>query len=148
MKVLLGLVAATQGSVISRPGLSVGYMPQRISLHPTLPLTVQRFLSLSKVGTVAAIMAALELLKIEHLREQQIATVSGGELQRILLARALLGNPKLLILDEPAQGVDLAGQAELYQLIGQIRDQNDCGVLMISHDLHLVMSATDEVVWP
>ena len=146
VRVLLGLVAATQGSVISRPGLSVGYMPQRISLHPTLPLTVQRFLSLSKVGTEAAIRAALELLKIEHLREQQIATVSGGELQRILLARALLGNPKLLILDEPAQGVDLAGQAELYQLIGQIRDQNDCGVLMISHDLHLVMSATDEVV--
>ena len=146
VRVLLGLVAATQGSVISQPGLSVGYMPQRISLHPTLPLTVLRFLSLSKVGTEAAIRAALELLKIEHLREQQIATVSGGELQRILLARALLGNPKLLILDEPAQGVDLAGQAELYQLIGQIRDQNGCGVLMISHDLHLVMSATDEVV--
>jgi len=146
VRVLLGLVAATQGYVISQPGLSVGYVPQRISLHPTLPLTVLRFLSLSKVGTEAAIRAALELLKIEHLREQQIATVSGGELQRILLARALLGNPKLLILDEPAQGVDLAGQAELYQLIGQIRDQNGCGVLMISHDLHLVMSATDEVV--
>jgi zinc transport system ATP-binding protein len=146
VRVLLGLVPATQGSVISQAGLSVGYMPQRISLHPTLPLTVLRFLSLSKVGTEAAIDAALELLNIEHLRKQQIATVSGGELQRILLARALLGNPQLLILDEPAQGVDLAGQAELYQLIGEIRDQNGCGVLMISHDLHLVMSATDEVV--
>ena len=93
VRVLLGLVAATQGSVISQPELRVGYMPQRISLHPTLPLTVLRFLSLSKVGTKAAIRAALELLKIEHLREQQIAAVSGGELQRILLARALLGNP-------------------------------------------------------
>ena len=83
---------------------------------------------------------------IEHLQDQQLSTVSGGELQRVLLARAMLGEPQLLILDEPAQGVDLAGQAELYRLIGEIRDRSGCGVLMISHDLHLVMSATDEVV--
>ena len=146
VRVLLGLVVAEEGSVTRQPDLTVGYMPQRINLHPTLPLTVLRFLRLSKAGTDSAIASALGMLCIEHLRDQQIATVSGGELQRILLARAMLGNPRLLILDEPAQGVDIAGQAELYQLIGEIRDRSGCGVLMISHDLHLVMSATDEVV--
>jgi zinc transport system ATP-binding protein len=146
VRVLLGLIDVQQGTVARKAGLTVGYMPQRIALHPALPLTVMRFLSLSQRATESAITAALTVLRIEHLQDQQLATVSGGELQRVLLARAMLGEPQLLILDEPAQGVDLAGQAELYRLIGEIRDRSGCGVLMISHDLHLVMSATDEVV--
>jgi zinc transport system ATP-binding protein len=146
VRVLLGLIDVQQGTVARKAGLTVGYMPQRIALHPALPLTVMRFLSLSQRATESAIDAALTVLRIEHLQDQQLATVSGGELQRVLLARAMLGEPQLLILDEPAQGVDLAGQAELYRLIGEIRDRSGCGVLMISHDLHLVMSATDEVV--
>jgi len=146
VRVLLGLIDVQQGTVARKAGLTVGYMPQRMAMHPALPLTVMRFLSLSQRATEPAIAAALTVLRIEHLQDQQLATVSGGELQRVLLARAMLGEPQLLILDEPAQGVDLAGQAELYRLIGEIRDRSGCGVLMISHDLHLVMSATDEVV--
>ena len=146
VRVLLGLIDVQQGTVARKDGLTVGYMPQRMAMHPALPLTVMRFLSLSQRATEPAIAAALTVLRIEHLQDQQLATVSGGELQRVLLARAMLGEPQLLILDEPAQGVDLAGQAELYRLIGEIRDRSGCGVLMISHDLHLVMSATDEVV--
>lgn len=146
VRVLLGLINVQQGTVARKAGLTVGYMPQRMALHPALPLTVVRFLNLSQRATEPTIAAALTVLRIEHLQDQQLATVSGGELQRVLLARAMLGEPQLLILDEPAQGVDLAGQAELYRLIGEIRDRNGCGVLMISHDLHLVMSATDEVV--
>lgn len=146
VRILLGLLAAGSGSIEKMPGLRIGYMPQRVRLEPTLPITVLRFLQLSRFASEESIAELLQLLRIERLSNQQLVSVSGGELQRVLLARALLGNPHLLILDEPAQGVDIAGQAELYQLIGQIRTARECGVLMISHDLHLVMSATDEVV--
>lgn len=146
VRILLGLLEADTGSIRRREQLKVGYMPQRIALQQHLPISVNRFLALSRRSSSAAIVELLELLKIEHLKSQQLSSVSGGELQRVLLARALLGNPQLLILDEPAQGVDVAGQAELYQLIGDIRTERNCGVLMISHDLHLVMSATDEVI--
>ncbi len=146
VRVLLGLLKADSGVIERAENLTVGYMPQRVSLQQTLPLSVNRFLALSRHGNKSAIGELLGLLNIEHLSNQQLSFVSGGELQRVLLARALLGNPRLLILDEPAQGVDVAGQAELYQLIGDIRTQRNCGVLMISHDLHLVMSSTDEVV--
>ena len=146
VRVLLNLLQADSGTIHRHSELKIGYMPQRVALAQTLPLTVLRFLELSKSGTAADIEELLERLKIRHLAQQQLISVSGGELQRVLFARALLGNPNLLILDEPAQGVDLAGQAELYQLIGEIRSERNCGVLMISHDLHLVMSSTDEVV--
>jgi len=115
-------------------------------IESTLPITVRRFLQLATPSFHDRIDATLQQLEISQLAEQQVISVSGGELQRVLLARALLRNPHLLILDEPAQGVDIAGQAKLYALIGKIRNQNGCGVLMISHDLHLVMSSTDEVV--
>ena len=146
VRVLLNLLAADSGAIHRHPELKIGYMPQKVTLAQTLPLSVLRFLQLSKSGTAAEIVELLKRLKIQHLQQQQLISVSGGELQRVLLARALLGSPNLLILDEPAQGVDLAGQAELYQLIGDIRSERNCGVLMISHDLHLVMSSTDEVV--
>lgn len=146
VRILLGLISADEGRVRRRPGLRIGYMPQRMTVERTLPLTVARFLKLGSGGGQQAMQDTLALLGIARLQDRQLAAVSGGELQRVLLARALSGEPHLLILDEPAQGVDLAGQAELYKLIGNVGVRRGCGVLMISHDLHLVMSSTDEVV--
>lgn len=146
VRIALRLVGADAGSVTHRPGLRIGYMPQRMRVEPTLPITVVRFLTLAENLSTTQLDATLSQLNILHLKNQQLMAISGGEMQRVLLARALLLKPQLLILDEPAQGVDLAGQAELYQLISKISKRDNCGVLMISHDLHLVMSATDEVV--
>lgn len=146
VRILLGLIDADKGQIKRLPGLRIGYMPQRLDVQPTLPLTVARFLKLSQPAPDVDMEALLKRLSIADLQSQQLIAISGGELQRVLLAKALLRKPQLLILDEPAQGVDLAGQAELYQLIGSIRTEQNCGVLMISHDLQLVMSATDEVI--
>ena len=166
IRIALGLMGADRGRVVRRPGMQVGYMPQRMALDPVLPLTVDRFLRLgprrggarytrrAQRGAQTSQQApqprkaqeVLARLGIPHLTERQMLDISGGELQRVLLARALMGRPELLILDEPAQGVDLSGQAELYSLITELAAESGCGVLMISHDLHLVMSATDEVV--
>lgn len=146
VRIALGLLSPDAGTVYHRPGLRIGYMPQRVHVEPTLPITVDRFLQLANHRDRELMSSTLEDLKIGHLGQQQLAGISGGELQRVLLARALLREPELLVLDEPAQGVDLAGQAELYRLISEISDRQGCGVLMISHDLHLVMSSTDEVI--
>tara|TARA_B110000858_G_scaffold198524_1_gene266195 strand:- start:2033 stop:2839 length:807 start_codon:yes stop_codon:yes gene_type:complete len=146
VRIALGLLQPDTGSIYHRPKLRIGYMPQRVHVEATLPLTVNRFLKLANRKDKTLLSNTLKELKIAHLEDQQLTAISGGELQRVLLARALLREPELLILDEPAQGVDLAGQAELYQLISEISDRHGCGVLMISHDLHLVMSSTDEVI--
>lgn len=146
VRIALGLIQADSGSIFHRPSLRIGYMPQKIQVEATLPLTVVRFLQLANRNEPQLLLETLQELKISHLATQQLSAISGGELQRVLLARALLRSPHLLVLDEPAQGVDLAGQAELYQLISEISKAKGCGVLMISHDLHLVMSTTDEVI--
>lgn len=151
VRIALGLLDPDSGTITRREGLRLGYMPQSLHIEPTLPLTVYRFLHLALRGApkslnIAEIEATLDLLKIPHLAAAQLTGLSGGELQRVLLARALLRKPHLLVLDEPAQGVDIAGQAELYSLIDSIAESQGCGVLMISHDLHLVMSSTDEVI--
>ena len=146
VRIALGLIQADSGSLHRSASLRIGYMPQKVQIEATLPLTVIRFLQLANRNDPQLLLETLQELKISHLGRQQLSAISGGELQRVLLARALLRNPQLLVLDEPAQGVDLAGQAELYQLISEISNQKGCGVLMISHDLHLVMSATDEVI--
>lgn len=146
VRIVLGLLEPHTGTVWRKPGLRIGYMPQRLAIEPTLPITVRRFLQLAAPRDSVGIEAALERLKVAHIAGAQLQSISGGELQRVLLARALLRDPQLLVLDEPAQGVDVAGQAELYQLIARISDEQHCGVLMISHDLHLVMSATDQVL--
>lgn len=145
VKVLLGLVRPDVGSVRRSPDLRVGYMPQRLHIDATLPLTLRRFLQLAGADDQAC-RQALEMVGIASLINSPVQGLSGGETQRALLARALLRKPNLLVLDEPVQGVDLVGQEALYQLIGQLRDELGCGVLMVSHDLHLVMAATDEVV--
>jgi zinc transport system ATP-binding protein len=145
LRLLLGLDAPDAGEVRRRPGLRIGYMPQKMHLDPTLPLTTHYFLSLYACHGIRAEEAEARL-GIEYLRDQQVQSLSGGELQRVMLARALLCKPDLLVLDEPVQGVDINGQAELYALISALRRETGCAVLMVSHDLHLVMSATDEVI--
>jgi zinc transport system ATP-binding protein len=146
VRIVLGLLQPDGGEIQRQAALRIGYMPQKIQLESTMPLSVFRFLQLSGCRDESLVEASLDLLRILHLKQRQLVDVSGGELQRVLLARALMPSPDLLVLDEPAQGVDLAGQAELYELISEISNSRGCGVLMISHDLHLVMSATDEVI--
>lgn len=145
-KALLGLIAPDAGEVTRADGLKVGYVPQRFQIDVTLPLDVKRLMTLTQKHAPETIRAALERVNAGHLLGRAIQHLSGGELQRVLLARAIAGTPDLLILDEPVQGVDYAGEIALYELIGTIRDELGCGILLISHDLHIVMAATDRVV--
>lgn len=147
LRVALGLLSPTSGTIYRRPGLSIGYMPQRLQLDATFPLSVKRFLSFAgKTIKADDIRKSLEMTGADQVINAAMQHLSGGEFQRVLLARALLRQPHLLVLDEPVQGVDVHGQIELYKLIGNIRTESGCGVLMISHDLHLVMAATDRVL--
>ena len=146
IRLLLGLLDADSGSIERQENLKIGYMPQKLHVDASLPLSVKRFLQLSGVSAEDELLSALARVQAESVLNKPLQNISGGELQRVLLARALLRKPDLLILDEPAQGVDIGGQQQLYQLIAQIRDEIACGVLMVSHDLHLVMEATDQVM--
>ncbi|MDF1730172.1 MAG: zinc ABC transporter ATP-binding protein ZnuC [Minwuia sp.] len=146
VKALLGLIPVTHGSARLMPGTRIGYVPQRFNVDAVLPLRVDRLMTLTAPASASAIGAALERVGVAHLRRADVASLSGGETQRVLLARALLRQPDLLVLDEPVQGVDFAGEAALYALIGELRDEMGLGVLMVSHDLHVVMAATDQVL--
>lgn len=146
VNVVLGLTKPSQGSVTRAPFLKIGYVPQKLQLDKTFPLTVERFMAL-RAGTKSSDIApALERSGVQHLLKMPMQKLSGGETQRVLLARALLNHPQLLVLDEPTQGVDVNGQVALYCLIEQLRNEFNCAVLMVSHDLHLVMAKTDEVL--
>ncbi len=146
VRAVLGLVRTSAGTVGRRPGLRIGYMPQRLTVDATLPLTVRRFLALWRPVTRERLAAALEDAGVAHLADSPVQSVSGGEMQRVLLARALLGDPDLLVLDEPDQAVDVHGQAELFARIETLRRTRGCGVLLVSHDLHTVMARTDRVL--
>lgn len=146
VRALLGLIEPDGGSVLRAQGLRVGYAPQRFDVDRALPMTVARFLRLGGPHGDAEAAAALGEVGAGHLGGQQIASLSGGELQRVVIARALLRKPHLLVLDEPVRGVDYAGEAELYELIGSLRDARGLGVLLVSHDLHVVMGKSDRVV--
>jgi len=146
VRVLLGLLPAQRGRVWQAPGCRIGYVPQRLQIDPILPLTVARFLTLGIAAPQRRLQALLDEVGAGQLLMATVSTLSGGELQRVLLARALLREPDLLFLDEPVQGVDVTGQSELYALIGDLRQRYHCAILMVSHDLHLVMAATDEVI--
>ena len=146
LRVALGLLQPASGELWAQPHLRVGYMPQRIAVDPALPLTVRRFLAMAAPDAGARVEKTLARVGASRTLRTPIQSISGGEMQRVLLARALLRDPELLVLDEPSQGVDLTGQEELFALITGIRDECGCGVLMVSHDLHLVMSSTDRVV--
>jgi zinc transport system ATP-binding protein len=145
LKILIGLAQPSSGSVWRREGLRVGYMPQKLQIDAALPLTAGRFLQVAE-RDMTRVRAVASEVGVEALLKTPITAVSGGELQRLLLARALLRDPELLLLDEPVQGVDIAGQAELYALIREVRSRHRCAVLMISHDLHVVMASTDTVL--
>ena len=149
VRAILGLVRPTEGSLYRRPGLNIGYMPQKLHIDPTMPMTVNRFLALgvpAKLSGQGRRKNALNEVGIEHISNSQMHNISGGETQRVMLARALLRDPDFLVLDEPVQGVDITGQADLYRLIRNIRENRGVGVLMVSHDLHVVMAETDRVI--
>jgi zinc transport system ATP-binding protein len=146
VRVLLGLQAVTGGRVMRKSGLRIGYVPQRFPLTSNVPLDVRRLLSLTLRPASADIDAALAETGISHLKNAAVASLSGGELQRTLLARALLRRPELLVLDEPVQAVDFIGETKLYELISEIRRRHGCGILMVSHDLHMVMAESDRVI--
>jgi zinc transport system ATP-binding protein len=146
VRVLLGLEKPDSGMIERRPDVKIGYVPQRFDRDPAIPVTVERFLSLGLPDPGADMAAALSEVGALHVAGQQLHGLSGGELQRVVLARALLRNSNLLVLDEPVRGVDYVGEAELYGLIGQLRTTRGLGVLLVSHDLHVVMAQSDRVI--
>ena len=144
-KIALGIYKDIEGSVEKYTN-KVGYVPQKISIDWTLPLRVHDFMTLTENINDDAINEALSLTGVMHLKNKNLGNLSGGEFQRVLLARAISKKPELLVLDEPVQGVDYTGEIALYELIKKISDSLNCGILLISHDLHTVMTATDHVV--
>ncbi|WP_133486165.1 metal ABC transporter ATP-binding protein [Aliiroseovarius marinus] len=145
LRALLGLTPS-KGKVTRKAGLVVGYVPQKLALDPTLPLPVRTFLNLPKAHTADQIAAMLDRVGVPGIEARQVQDLSGGQLQRVLLARALLEHPDILILDEPTQGLDQMGEAGFYRLIEDVRRETGVAVLMVSHDLHVVMSASDRVI--
>lgn len=146
LRSIIGAVPITSGKITRMDGLRIGYVPQKLSIDPTLPMTVSRFLQLPGRVSRKAVSAALERAGVEDLSKRQMSDLSGGQFQRILLARALLNEPHLLLLDEATQGLDQPGSAAFYQQIEEVRSDLGCGVLMVSHELHVVMSASDRVI--
>ena len=144
-KIALGIYKDIEGSVEKHTN-KVGYVPQKITIDWTLPLRVKDFMILTEVLKEEEIDDALSLTGVMHLKNKNLGNLSGGEFQRVLLARAISKKPELLVLDEPVQGVDYTGEIALYELIKKISDTLNCGILLISHDLHTVMTATDHVV--
>ncbi|MCQ0970665.1 metal ABC transporter ATP-binding protein [Paracoccus sp. TK19116] len=146
IRALLGNLAPREGKVTRRPGLRIGYVPQRVQIEQSIPMTVRRFLSLPRrIGNDEA-AAALTRAGVGDLSDRSIGALSGGQFQRVLLARALLGDPQILVLDEPTQGLDQPGIVAFYQLIEQVRAETGAAILMVSHDLLVVMRASDRVI--
>ncbi len=143
LKALLGLVRCS-GEIVRKPGLKIGYVPQQFVPDLSLPITVHRFVDL--FAPREAGRSALRRVGVAEDGEKQLSALSGGELARVLLARAIAGRPDLLVLDEPLAGVDITGEAALYHLIAELREELGCGILLVSHDLHVVMSKADRVV--
>ena len=146
VKMVLSVWLPDTGQVRKKENLRIGYVPQRLALSASMPMTVARFMQLTARLSAAEISSSLSETGAANVLRSSLNALSGGELQRVLLARAIARKPDLLVLDEPVQGVDFAGEIELYRLIGEVRDRLGCGVLLVSHDLHLVMAATDRVL--
>jgi zinc transport system ATP-binding protein len=144
LKILLGLIKPHEGAIRYEGALKIGYMPQKLFLDPGLPLSVERFLRLS--SHKGHVDDALNLVGALSLKHRSLHVLSGGEMQRILLARAIISTPDLLVLDEPTQGLDVMGQAELYELIRSLKVQFKCGVVLVSHDLYFVHGSSDHVI--
>jgi zinc transport system ATP-binding protein len=145
LRALIGAVDAS-GTMKRAPGLRIGYVPQRLLIDPTLPMTVGRFMNLPRRKGKGAVDAALAQAGLPDLRNRQMTDLSGGQFQRVLLARAILDEPNLLILDEASQGLDQPGSAAFYRRIEELRHDLGCAILMVSHELHVVMSASDRVI--
>jgi zinc transport system ATP-binding protein len=145
-KMVTGVLKPSVGKVTRKPGLTIGYVPQKLAIDWTLPLTVERLMTLTGKYPRDEVIAALEAVGAKRLLGAAVQELSGGEFQRVLFARAMIRKPDLLVLDEPVQGVDFSGEVALYQLIRDIRDTTGAGILMISHDLHVVMAETDTVI--
>jgi zinc transport system ATP-binding protein len=145
-KLAIGVMKADEGKVERKAGLRVGYVPQRLTVDWTMPLTVRRLMTLTAALPTSEVEAALDAVGIAHLAGAEVQHLSGGEFQRALLARAMARKPDILVLDEPVQGVDFSGEIALYDLITSIRNATGCGILLISHDLHVVMAETDTVI--
>ena len=146
LRARLGAVRPTKGKVTRKPGLRIGYVPQKLALDGTLPITVRRFLDLPRKVSNEKAKSALERAGTDHIANRQMTNLSGGQLQRVLLARALLAEPELLLLDEATQGLDQPGSADFYSQIEEVRRDLGCAVLMVSHELHVVMAASDRVI--
>ncbi|RKE84857.1 metal ABC transporter ATP-binding protein [Rhizobium sp. AG855] len=145
-KLATGILRADEGRVDRKPNLRIGYVPQRLAVDWTMPLTVRRLMTLTAPLGADEIEGALDAVGIRHLAGAEVQHLSGGEFQRALLARAMARKPDILVLDEPVQGVDFSGEIALYDLITSIRNATGCGILLISHDLHIVMAETDTVI--
>ena len=146
LRVIIGALTPSSGTVRKNENLRIGYVPQKLHIDPTLPMTVSRFLNLPHRISAAEAAQALEQAGVPGLCARQMSQLSGGQFQRVLLARALISKPQLLILDEATQGLDQPGAASFYRQIEDVRQRLDCAVLMVSHDLHVVMSASDRVI--
>jgi zinc transport system ATP-binding protein len=146
LRALLGIVPLARGTVSRKDGLRLGYVPQKLTIDRAMPLSVRRFLSLPKAVPDKAARAALARVGLSEFASAQMAQLSGGQMQRAMLARALLTDPDLLVLDEPTQGLDQQGEAGFYRLIEELRLETGAAVLMVSHDLHVVMAASDRVI--
>ena len=146
LRALIGAIAPSRGSVKHQKGLQIGYVPQRLHIDPTLPLTVDRFLNLPRRHAREDIAKALGRAGLPAYGNASMASLSGGQFQRVLMARAILDQPQLLMLDEASQGLDQTGTADFYRQVEEIRDTLGCGIIMVSHDLHVVMRAADRVV--
>lgn len=146
LKAILGILKPDEGSVSIQPDARIGYVPQKLEINWSMPLTVERFMRLTHRHSSSAIDAALTTTGVQDLKKRELSVLSGGEFQRVLIARAMATKPDLLVLDEPVQGVDFNAELEIYRLIADLREQYQCGVLLVSHDLHIVMAETDTVI--
>ena len=146
LRAIIGAVKPVKGRVVQESGVKIGYVPQNLHIDATLPITVSRFLKLPSNVEAADISYALTRAGVPDLAKAQLSQLSGGQFQRVLLARAIIGNPDLLLLDEATQGLDQRGSASFYQQIETVRQNTGCAILMISHELHVVMSASDRVI--
>ncbi|WP_171230910.1 metal ABC transporter ATP-binding protein [Ruegeria sp. HKCCA6707] len=146
LRAIIGATKPSAGQVALKPGLKIGYVPQKLHIDPTLPISVERFMRLTDRVSRNDCAAALEAAGVPDLLLRQMSQLSGGQFQRVMLARALINQPEVLLLDEATQGLDQPGSAAFYRQIEEVRRETGCAILMISHELHVVMSASDRVI--